>query len=346
MKKILLFNHKGGVSKTTSTFHIGWMLAEMGHKVLLVDADPQCNLTSLFLGDSFDEYYENKATSESNIMDGVKNAYYGVPQPIEAFDCPNNPMNRNLYLLPGHMNLSEYDIQLNFAFSASTAMQSIRSLPGAFNDLIEKCAYKLGADYIFIDLNPGLSAINQDMFLICDAFIIPTNPDTFSLMSIRSLSTILPKWVRWKNENINLFKTSAYPLPEGTPKFIGEIPQRFNIRNGKATSAYRTKISEISTVVVDEFIPKLKEANMLYSEEDYKRGCIDTNNFILQEIKDFQGLSPKSLNVNVPVYKLTDEQLKTTGSVLAAQKQNILEFYAVYADIASKIVKILNDDRG
>ena len=54
MKKIVLFNHKGGVSKTTSTFYLGWMIAEMGHKVLLVDADPQCNLTALFLGEEFD----------------------------------------------------------------------------------------------------------------------------------------------------------------------------------------------------------------------------------------------------------------------------------------------------
>ena len=47
--KILLFNHKGGVSKTTSTMNIGWKLAELGKKVLLVDADPQCNLSAFFL---------------------------------------------------------------------------------------------------------------------------------------------------------------------------------------------------------------------------------------------------------------------------------------------------------
>ena len=48
-KRIALFNHKGGVSKTTTTFNLGWMLAEKGHKVVLVDADPQCNLTGMVL---------------------------------------------------------------------------------------------------------------------------------------------------------------------------------------------------------------------------------------------------------------------------------------------------------
>ena len=50
VRKIALFNHKGGVSKTTTTFHLGWMLAAKGNKVVLVDADPQCNLTGPVLG--------------------------------------------------------------------------------------------------------------------------------------------------------------------------------------------------------------------------------------------------------------------------------------------------------
>ena len=48
-KSICLFNHKGGVSKTTSTFNIGWALASMGKKVLMVDLDSQCNLSGLIL---------------------------------------------------------------------------------------------------------------------------------------------------------------------------------------------------------------------------------------------------------------------------------------------------------
>ena len=50
-KSIALFNHKGGVSKTTTTFHLGWMLAQKGHRVMIVDTDPQCNLTGVCVSD-------------------------------------------------------------------------------------------------------------------------------------------------------------------------------------------------------------------------------------------------------------------------------------------------------
>jgi chromosome partitioning protein len=50
MPIISLFNHKGGVSKTTTAFNLGWAMADRGHRVLMVDGDPQCNLTGTVLG--------------------------------------------------------------------------------------------------------------------------------------------------------------------------------------------------------------------------------------------------------------------------------------------------------
>lgn len=61
---ISLFNHKGGVSKTTTAFNLGWTFSKNGIKTLIVDADPQCNLTAYVLGlqkrDNFQEFYKDK----------------------------------------------------------------------------------------------------------------------------------------------------------------------------------------------------------------------------------------------------------------------------------------------
>ena len=340
MKKIVLFNHKGGVSKTTSTFYLGWMIAEMGHKVLLVDADPQCNLTALFLGEEFDSYYDEPATRNQNIKDGVKNAFIGAPRPIEAVSCKSAIRNPNLFLLAGHMNLSEYEANLTFAFTASQAMMTLQSLPGSFNDLIEKTARAIGIEYVFIDLNPGLSTINQDFFLISDAFIIPTNPDTFSLMAIKSLSQILPRWVNWKKNNISEYENSAYPLPAGTPKFIGSLPQRFNIRNGMPTKPFRVKIDELQSIIDNTLMPALQSAGMLFTPAQYSYAGIE-GNCKLSEIKDFQGLAPKSLGVNVPVFALTDAELETKGAALDGQRNNRQTFRDIYTTVANMIIKVL-----
>lgn len=341
MKKLVIFNHKGGVSKTMSTYNLGWMIANMGHKVLLVDADPQCNLTNLILGKKFDSYYEGEKTKHHNIMDGVKAAFGGKMEQIQAIDCPHAKNNKNLHLIPGHMNLSEYEAQLSFSFNLSAALTSMSSLPGAFNDLIEKTAKKIGAEYVFIDLNPALSVINEDLFLSSDAFIIPTNPDSFSLMAIKSLSSILPRWKAWKDEHFDFFNDSAYPLPAGTPKFIGQIPQRFNIRNGKPTKPFQDKIEELKGITINEFIPKLQKSGMLFSSDEYKDANIDTSSFILHEIKDFQTLLPKSLQANVPVFALTDKQLKAQGAVLEAQKKNVQQFHSIYRTIAEQIISLV-----
>lgn len=293
------------------------------------------------MGDSFDKYYEEDETKFQNIKDGVKAAFEGKPEPIKSLTCRTAERNGNLYLLAGHMNFSEYDAQLNFAQNASNALSSLKSLPGALNDLIVKTADRYNIDFVFIDLNPGLSSINQNLFLISDAFVIPTNPDTFSLMALRSLSKILPNWVKWKENNMDLYRESAYPLPEKTPQFAGEIAQRFNIRNGQATKPYHEKIGELSEMVKNVLVPSFKASKMMFPQTLYDKANMKES-YNLAEIKDFQGLSPKSHKAHVPVYALTDEELDARGAALNAMQNNRKIFGELYSTMSDKLMMLLN----
>lgn len=340
MKKIVMFNHKGGVSKTTTSFHIGWKLAELRHRTLLVDGDPQCNLTSLFLGaDGFDRYYEDDGTSKNNIKDGVAPVFDGQPVPIQAFNCPNSPRNPNLYLLPGHMNLSECESALSFSLGATSVISTLKNLPGTFNHLIELICERYAIEYAIIDLNPALSALNQVLFLSADAFIIPINPDCFAKMALKSLSKILPNWVNWSEKNRDMYEGAAYNLPSRAPRFIGVIPQRFNIRNGMPTTPFAIQISDLLNIVENNVITSFAKVGMTFSEDEYVTAGIPHNKELM-EIKDFQGLAPKSQKNKVPVFALTDAELEAQGAVLNASKANRDLFGKMYSDVCNKIINL------
>lgn len=337
--RVCLFNHKGGVSKTTTSYNLGWQLALLGKKILLVDGDPQCNLSGLILGKDFDSYYESEGTKNHNIKDGVAPAFEARPTSIEAVDCVQSQSNNNLYLLAGHANLSEYDASLSFAQNSNNAIATLQNLPGAFNKLIEVTCEKYAIDFVFIDMNPGLSAINQNLFVISDAFIIPTNPDPFSIMALSTLSSTLPKWVSWATRMQPLFADSVYPLPEAHPKFIGEIVQRFNIRNGRASKANQDFITSIKDTVKTKLAPALRRANMLFEQEVYDDIQV-TDDFCLDEIPDFQGLLPRAYDTGKAVFDLTDEDLNATGTVLENMKRSQDRFKEIFLNLADVIIKV------
>lgn len=314
-KRLVLFNHKGGVSKTTTVYNVGWMLAEQGHRVLLVDADPQCNLSSLILGDDFDAYYLEDTTRLQNIKDGVAPAFKGKPTPIEPVVCRSPSRQPRVHLLAGHATLSEYDASLTFA-QTSNALATLQNLPGALHELIRQVEESNQIDYTIIDLNPGLSAINQNLFLNADFFLIPTNPDPFSIMALQTLESIFPRWATWKVGNEVVFQDSAYPLRPGLPKFAGTVIQRFNVRRGRAAAPYRDNIAEIKAVTQNRLYPALRNAGLTLPDSDYPDPLL-RDGFCLEEIPDFGALLPRSHDAGVPVFALRDDELGATGVVLA-----------------------------
>ncbi len=346
--KIVCFNHKGGVSKTTTTYNLGWMLATLGQKVLLVDADPQCNLTSLLLGDEFDDYYTQADTKDQNIKDGVKMAFEGKPHPIQPLYCYSPEQNADLFLLAGHANLSEYDASLSFAQNSNNAITALMNLPGAFNELINLTVEKYAIDYVFIDLNPGLSAINQNLFILSDSFIVPTNPDPFSIMALNSLANVLPRWVQWADDKRNIFAEATYPLPNSRPKFIGEIIQKFNVRKGRATRSATVSIEGIKESIRQVFVPSLKKNNMLFEEYIYQEAQIPTD-FCIAEIPDFQSMIHKSYAVGKPVFNLSEEEIRnsfndnknlSTGNLLESYVKMRDEFRNQFETLAKQIMII------
>lgn len=156
-KKIVISNQKGGVGKTTLLFHIGYLFARDNNKTLLVDTDPQGNLTSCFL----DEIPPNN---------NIRLIYEKkMPDPIK--------IEPNLFLIGTDITLSKYE--------ADTKLENFFLLKNLLNHL----------DYsvILIDTPPSLGLFTSSAFLSSDYILIPVDLSKFSLIGLVDLITSINK---------------------------------------------------------------------------------------------------------------------------------------------------------
>lgn len=343
-KIIALFNHKGGVSKTTTTFALGWMLAEKGYRVVMIDADPQCNLTGLVLGDTLDDFYIKNPMQ--NIHAGLAPAFESQPRQVEAVDCVQVDSRSGLYLLPGYVNLSEYEVTLGIAQELSGTIQTLRNLPGAFHYFISKVAQANSADFVLVDLNPSLGAINQNFLMSSDYFFVPTSPDYFSVMAIDSLASILPKWAEWarRAHTSETLKTATYPFPEFRLKFLGTVIQKYRPRLGNATVGFQKWIDDINLRVKDKLIPQLRSYGLTFEEQSYiNYGSGLAQNYCLAQIPDFNTLVATSQTHKRPVFALTDEMFGHVGSVLEQDQSKRTEFHEIYSRFADNVIGLVQN---
>jgi cellulose biosynthesis protein BcsQ len=339
--KIAFFNHKGGVSKTTTVFNLGWMLASKGKKVILVDTDPQCNLTGMALGEETEEdeaRIEAIYNTRSNIKTGLAPAFESQPRAIEAVDCI--PLHQDgLFLLPGHVGFAEYEVTLGIAQELSGSIQALRNLPGSITDLLEKTAAQFEADYILIDMSPSLGSINQNLLMTSDFFLVPTTADFFSLMAIDSLSKVLPKWYAWAKSasSLQILKDANYPFPDISLRFLGTIVQNYRIIRGKETAAFQTWIQRIEQAVANKLKPTLYQNNMLLPKQAYTEQGIESS-FTLIKISNFNSLIALSQEHQTPIYDLTPQQLGQTGIVLENNQRKQDEFRQTFSRLAERVI--------
>ena len=341
-QKIALFNHKGGVSKTTTTFNLGWMLASKGKKVILVDTDPQCNLTGMALGEQTEDDEARIAEiyqTRSNIKTGLAPAFESQPKAIEAVDCIPIEGREGLFLLPGHVGFAEYEVTLGIAQELSGSIQALKNLPGSITDLLDKTAQKFDADYILIDMSPSLGAINQNLLMTSDFFIVPTTADFFSVMAIDSLAKVLPKWYAWAKtaSSLPVLKEASYPFPDIKLCFLGTIIQNYRIIRGKETAAFEKWIQKIEEDVSSKFVAVLNKSNMMLPHQIYTEQGMN-HSYCLTKISNFNSLIALSQEHQTPVYDLTPQQLRQTGIVLQSNQKKQAEFRQMFSELADKII--------
>lgn len=370
---ISVFNHKGGVSKTTTTFNLAWMLARQGHRVVMVDADPQCNLTGVTLGlnaewppedisevesdEASESFAEAQDESENfwshnqsrTLFGALRPAFESEPRLLEPVNCLPVEGRDGLFLLPGHIRLGEYEVTLSVAQELSGSLPPLRNLPGAPYYLLTKTAEALEADFVLIDMSPSLGSLNQNLVSVSDLLVVPTAPDFFSIMALQSLAEVLPRWLRWAKaagENAVL-ADATYPFPRPRLKLGGAVIQRYRLYRsatednpyGTPTGPFRAWIEKVADALHDDFLPRMAEAGLLFSDEQYGAAEVASNR-VLAQIQEFNSLLPKSQEHRVPVYALTPEQLEQAGVVLDGSLHQIASLDRIFDDFARRVAAL------
>ncbi|MBC2859394.1 ParA family protein [Stappia sp. 28M-7] len=350
MKQIAIFNHKGGVAKTTMTFHLAWMLSSLGKRVMVVDCDPQCNLTGTFLGeiDTDDYPFEsNNPHAPKNIRDAVKPAFESRPYMIAPTELYPSATQEGLFLFPGHVGLSEYESQLAVAHELSNTLSALQNIPGALHQAIASSGGLYNIDIALIDMSPSLGAINQNLFMTSDAFIIPMAPDLYSSMALRSLARTLPKWADWRKKAAgnSILRAADYPFPDITPKYLGSIVQNFRKRargdeEARPTAAFQKWFERLILTMKTDLLGALDSSGMLLDGQIYIEAEAPADRFLM-EISSLDGLIAIAQELAKPVFAIDlDKDTKFRGTVADSYREKIEDVQQKFFHGAKKIIDL------
>lgn len=218
-KVIAITNQKGGVGKTTTTFNLGIALANQGKKVLIVDVDPQSNLTT-YAG-WYDE--EQLKYTLSDLMEQSMN-----DDEIKTRESILHHK-ENIDLIPSSLNLSALENSLAYAMSREYTLRNCLSV------------VKKDYDYILLDCQPSLGMLTINALASADSVLIPVQSEYFALRGMTDLFKIINKVRRQINPTLKI-DGAFITLVDKRTNLSKEIAKQIDENYGSILRLYDTRI--------------------------------------------------------------------------------------------------------
>ena len=218
-KVIAITNQKGGVGKTTTTFNLGVALAKQGKRVLVVDVDPQSNLTT-YAG-WYDED-ELKYTLTDLMEQSMNDDEIKIKESILHHS-------ENVDLIPSNLSLSALENSLTYAMSREYTLRNCLS------------SIKDDYDYILLDCQPSLGMLTINALASANSVIIPVQSEYFALRGMADLFKIINKVRRQINPTLKI-EGALLTLVDSRANLPKEIATQLKDNYGSILKLFNTQI--------------------------------------------------------------------------------------------------------
>ena len=317
---IAFFNNKGGVGKTSLVYHVAWMMADMGMRVVAADLDPQGNLSAAFLDEDRLEALWPEDRPPATVYGAVRPLKRGVGD----IDKPLvESINESLGLIPGDMALSEFEDDLSQVWpKCLDGDERAFRVISAFWRVLQKGARTHRAHVVLIDLGPNLGAINRAALIASDYVVIPLGPDLFSLQGLRNLGPTLREWRRGWAERRPKNPDSGLGLPTGKMQPVGYIVMQHSVRRDRPVKSYDKWISRIPGTYLRYVLDRDESDAPVVSED---RHCFAT-------LKHYRSLMPMAQEAHKPIF-----HLRPADGALGAHTYAVQDAYQDFENLTRAI---------
>jgi cellulose biosynthesis protein BcsQ len=313
---VTIFNNKGGVGKTTLTYHLAHALGELGKKVLLIDLDPQCNLTIFSLTmekieviwkeedpfiDDFASARKNAGEEKFHEMLGRVRSIHFDLKPTEDGTAeletlpPPSHLTDMVDLIPGRLTLHLFEAKVGERWSGIYQGDplSVRTAT-RIRTLAHKYAEKNKYDIVILDTSPSLGALNRNLLSLADGFMIPCSPDLFSVYGIRNIGSALSTW-RKQFESIFHFLSDSKrtEFPEKFVKLLGYTIYNAKKYSGLGNNLDLAKAHYHYATQIPKTISKYIDTKNIISREGGILTDSIGNNAIIHSHNTFPSMSQK-----------------------------------------------------
>ena len=293
-KVLTLYNHKGGVGKSTITVNLARGFGQNGIRTLVVDGDPQCSVSAFYhYEEDLDAMLASSSQNDGNtIWSGISKARRGRG---DVRGLQPGEFDNNVWLLTGDEALAPFEDKLSEAWKGCFGRdaQAI-DLMSALYRAIQATADNIRADLVMLDLGPNIGPLNRSLILGSDYIAVPVACDLFSLRAFGTLGKTLASWMKDWSTIRDLaadLKEEDLLLLKGRPVCIGYITQHFNIYRSRATIPFEEWERKIPPRFKRDVVDPLREIDVGLVP-DFKSNKIGS-------VKSFHGLVPQSQKLGI-----------------------------------------------